>query len=213
MSWIIVAMGVTAVAGGLKAYGQYKQGQEQQQYYNYLADVSRTKGEYAYRTGMKESELTQDKAKYEAMLQKRNVVQFASSQRATMIANGIDLASVSAADISSDTMSKAFMDQMVIRYNADSKSWSQTTEAQYKKWAGEEEARGNEQAGKQAAASGKRAAFTTLLATAGSVAFMGVMGGVGGAAGGGSSGGGTSNALALKGSQGAQRTNSFLVRG
>ena len=160
---------------------------------------------------MRQSELTQDEAKFEAKKQKTSVAQFASSQRAKLIANGVDLASVTAADISSDTMTKAQMDQMLIRYNADSKSWSQTTDAQYKKWAGDVEATGQEQAGEQARASGKRAAFTTLLATAGTLAAGGAYAASTGmftpAATTGSSGGG-----GLVGSLGPQRTSSFLVR-
>ena len=166
----IIALSATAAAGGAKAYGQYQQGIEQQKYYQYLADTSRTQGEYEYRVGIRESELTQDAASFKARLEKRNTAQFASSQRAKLIANGISLDSVTAADISSDTMSKAQMDQMLIRYNADSKSHSQVTGAQYKRWAGEVSAVGNEQAGRQAKASGKRQAFTTLLATAGTLA-------------------------------------------
>ena len=166
----VTALALTATAGGMKAYGQYKQGIDQQKYYQYLADTSRTQGEYAYRTGMRQAELTQDEAKFKDKLDRTNVAQFASNQQARLIANGIDLSSVSAADISSDTMSKAQMDRLLTRYNADSQSWSQETDAAYKKWAANVDAEGKEMAGKQARASGKRAAFTTLLATAATVA-------------------------------------------
>jgi len=198
----IAALSLTAAAGGMKAYGQYQQGIEQQKYYQYLADTSRTQGEYEYRTGMRESELTQDAASFESKQEKIRTTQFASSQKAKLIANGVDLSSVTAQDISTDTMSKAQMDQLLIRYKADSKSWSQETDANYKKWAGEVDAQGKELAGRQAKASGKRKAFTTLLATAGTLAAgaatAGALGVFSGGGGGGSVLGG--NALESTGS-------------
>jgi len=179
MSWVFVAMGVTAVAGGMKAYGQYQQGVQQKRYYDYLADSSRTQGEYAYRTGMKQSELSQDAAKYRGKIDKTQVLQFASSQRAALAANGIDLSSVSSADIMSDTMSKSRLDELAFRFNADSKSWSMETDAKYKRWSGQVEGQNYNYAGSQAKYAGKQQAFSTLLSTAASVASIG-FGGVGG---------------------------------
>jgi len=173
MSWVMVAMGVTAASGAMQAYGQYQQGATQKQYYDYLAANSEMQGEYAYRTGMKQSELIQDSAKYEGKIQKRDVAQFAAAQRATLVANGIDLSSVTSEDIASDTISKARMDELAIRFNADSKSWSTETDAKYRKWAGQQEAKGQRFSGAQAKYSGKTQAFTTLLSTAASMFMMG----------------------------------------
>jgi len=172
----IGVMAVTAVSGGMQAYGQYQQGVANQQYYNYLAETNRIQGDAQYRAGMKESELIQDAAKHELKTFKGNATQFASEQKVRMVANGVDLGSVSASDVVGDTIDKAKMDEYALRYNADSKSWSTETGAKYKKYEGEQKARNNKYAGAMAKYQGKQKAFTTLLSTAGSMA-MGAVGG------------------------------------
>jgi len=183
---------VSAVASGMSAYGKYKEGVAQQKQYNYQADVAASEGELAYKRGEKQSELIQTSASAEGRKQKTQAAQVASAQRAAMVANGIDLSSVTASDLASETMSKAKLDELSIRYNADINSWSAKEEGKYKRWAGHTQASQLRFAGKQAKASGQMGAFTTLLGGAASMAGMGLL----------SSGGGTA-AVAGKGGYGA----------
>lgn len=172
MSWVAVAIGFTAAAGVSQAYGQYQQGKTQKQYYDYLAETSRMQGEYQKKMGMKQSQLLQDQAKAEGKKQKTEAAQILSMQRAALAANGIDLSSVSAMDLASDSISKARADELALRFNSAAKSWSIETDATYQKWSKDTEASGYSMAGKQAKRAGKQQAFTTLLGTAASVGLM-----------------------------------------
>lgn len=158
----------TVVSGGMRAYGQYKQGVAMRNYYNYLADSERAQGEYEYRMGIKQSHLVQDKAKFEDKLHKRDVAYFAASQQAKLVANGINLNSVTAADLTLDTVSKARLDELAIRYKADSRSWSLKEQAKANRWSRNVQASNYNIAGDRAYSRGKTQAFTTLLGTAAS---------------------------------------------
>jgi hypothetical protein len=162
-------MGIVALTGAMSAYGQYQEGRQQKKYYNYLADVAKTEAEYNYRIGQKQSQMVQDAAKYEDKDKKREILRFAAAQKASIVANGIDLSSVTASDLVGDTISGARADELAIRFNADAKSWSIETDAQYKRWAGLTESENNKFVGAQAMASAKRKSFNTLLSTASSL--------------------------------------------
>jgi len=167
-----IAMGVTATAGGVSAYSSYKQGAATKKYYDYMADQSRIEGESVYKAGKKQSELVQESAKQEGKRHKIGTAELASTQRAAMVANGMDLSSVTAQDIASDSMSKAKLDEISMRYNADVKSWSIMEDSKYKRWSANVQADQYGYAGKSAKKAGKMEAFNTLLSTAASVASM-----------------------------------------
>lgn len=166
---------VSAVAGGMQAYGQYKQGVAQQKYYNYVADAAEAEGELAYKRGEKQSDLIQDSASFQGKRQKIEAAQIASSQRAALAANGIDLSSVTASDLATETMSKSRLDELAIRYNADINTWNTMEDAKYKRWSGQFQAAGNRFAGKSAKRAGQMQAMTTLLGTAASMAMGGLL--------------------------------------
>lgn len=165
----LMVMSAQAVSGGLKAYGQYKQGVAMRNYYNYLADTERVKGEYQYRLRMKESHLVQDKAKFEDKIHKQDVAQFVASQKANIVANGINLSSVTAADLVTDSLSKARLDELAIRYKADAKSWSLKETAKARRWSANVQASNYKAAGSRALASARNEAMGTLLGTAVSI--------------------------------------------
>lgn len=158
-----------AVAGGTQAYSQYQQGVATNKYYQSLADASEKRGEAAYKTGLKQSQLIQDAAKVENKSQELKAAETASSQRAALAANGIDLSSVTAQDIASDTFSKAKMDELNLRYNADMKSWQAIEEGNQALWSSKIEAGQYRAAGKSAKKTGAINAFSTLAGTAVSI--------------------------------------------
>lgn len=176
VSLTIAAVTLTAAAGSASAYGQYKQGSSTKKYYDKLADQSRMEGDLALKLGDKQSELVQDAAKQEGKVQKLQSADLESAQRAALVSNGIDLSSVTAEDIASDSMGKAKLDELMIRFNADSKSWSIKQDAKYKKWTAYQNADNLNYQGKAAKQQGKMGAATTLLSTAASMAMIGAGG-------------------------------------
>ena len=170
----------TAIAGGMQAYGQYKEGSATNKYYKGVANAQEEQGRIEYARGEKQSELIQDSAKITGMKQKTEAAQVASQQRATMVANGIDLSSVTSADLASETISKSRFDELAIRYNADINTWNQMEDAKYKKWAQYTQASQSRATGKNALSAGKTKAFTTLLSTAASMAGGAMLAGSGG---------------------------------
>ncbi len=167
---------VTVVSGGMKAYNSYQQGAAQKRAYDAQAENAREEGRRAYKAGEKQSELLQDSAKYEGQKQRRLSMEFSASQRATMAANGMDLSSVTAQDVASDTMSKTKLDELAIRYNADTKSWATMEDAKYKRWAGKYKGAQLNAAGRNAFGKGQRGAWMSLAETSVSLAFMGASG-------------------------------------
>ena len=86
-----------------------------------------------------------------------------------MVANGIDLSSVTSADLASSDMSRAKLDELAIRYNADISTWNTMEDAKYKKWAQYTAAGQSRQTGANMKSAGTTKSFTTLLSTASSV--------------------------------------------
>jgi len=204
----VITMGATAAAGGMTAYGQYKQGAATNKYLKAVANINEEQGRLEVKRGEKQSTLIQDAAKFDAKKQKTGAASVAASARAVQVANGIDLSSVTAEDLATDTINKSRLDELAIRYNADVSSWNVTEDAKYKKWTLDQEAENKRAEGRNAKAAGKRGAFTTLLGTAASMAGTALLGGMGSWGGGGT----TSTAPKLSGSLGPQNTGSFLVR-
>jgi len=153
---------LTVAAVGTQAYSQYKQGSETNKAYRRQAELTEMQGEQQYKAGQKQSELIQDSAKQEGKAQKLQEAQIFSAQRAALAANGIDLSSVTAQDITSDSFNKAKIDEMNMRYNADINSWTTMENARQKRWSSKLEASQLRYSGKQAKRAGTMQAFTTL---------------------------------------------------
>lgn len=168
----IVAMGATGVAGGASAYSQYQEGVAQSKYYTYQQDQTRQAAELALKQGEQQSNLIQDQGKMQGKQLATDQARFNSSQRAAMASMG--LTGVSAEDIINDTFSRQKMDELVLRNNADIKSWEVTEAAKNQNWTLNNEANLLGYAAKNAKRAGKRQAIGTLLGTASSVARLGL---------------------------------------
>jgi alpha-amylase/alpha-mannosidase (GH57 family) len=163
---VTITLVATAAAGATSAYGQYQQGREQNKYYQYLAGQSQLEGAAALERSLKQSGMIQDSAKETNKIKGIEKAELSSSQKAAMAASGVDLSSVSAQDLTLDTMTRAKMDEMMIRRNANLNSWQTEEEGKYAKWEGDQQARQYSYAGKQAKKAGNIQAFSTLLGTA-----------------------------------------------
>ncbi|NCB43506.1 MAG: hypothetical protein EOM59_12945 [Clostridia bacterium] len=168
-------MTAMAVSGGIQAYGQYQQGVATKKYYNSVAEAQEKQAELEYQRGERQTTLIQDSAKYKGKNQAQRAMMVSSSQRAAMAANGIDLSSVTMQDIASDTMDKAKMDELAIRYDADINSWNTMEDAKYKKWALRVQAGQSRQTGSNALSSAKTQMWSTIGSTAVSIAGAGLL--------------------------------------
>lgn len=164
-------VGLSVASGGFQAYNQYKQGVAESKYNNYLAKQSEEEGKAALAAGQKQGEVIQDTAKEEGKRFKNSTAEFNSAQRAAMAAMGVE--GVTAEDISNDTYNKQRMDELAIRYNADTKAWEANTNAAYQNWQSQNQANQYRYAAKNAKRAGKIGAFTTLLGTAAAIARTG----------------------------------------
>lgn len=192
----ITAMAVTAVSGGLSAYGQVQQGEAQKKMYDYQAALNvqnavnlrrRTEEEKKALKSTSEANITveQNAAMEESKILAADVARLSGSQKATIGALGVGGAT--AADILLDTTDKARLDQLAIRYNANLQSWriredtkqniwSLEEGTKQQEWALGEEAKQYRFAGKEARRSGRLNAGITLLSTAASMAMIGMQG-------------------------------------
>lgn len=162
------AIATTVAAGGYTAYSQYQNGQSQNKYYQYMADQQKQKATYDLKQGDAQSTAIQDQAKLEGKQLSSNQSEFNATQRAAMAASG--LTGVTAEDITNSTFTKEQLDQQLLRYNADLKSYGVNSQAKYNNWADLTQADQYSYAGKAANYAGKTSAFSTLLSTASSVA-------------------------------------------
>jgi len=147
---------------------QVAAGKAQQGYMNYIAESKYQQGQAAIAQAQAQSTAFQDTAKIEGKQLKTSQAEFNSSQRAAMAAAGVQ--GGTAEDIIGNTLTKQQMDEAIIRYNADIRSWEANTQAQYDNYALQTEAESYRIAGRNARTAGKRQAFATLLGTAAMVA-------------------------------------------
>jgi hypothetical protein len=167
MSWIVAAVAVTAIGGGVSAYGQYQSGQAQKKMMNYQADVANQQSVLAQRTAEQKSQLTQTQAMLDTKQLQRKYSILEGTQKAARAASGVGGGSVSEGDIATDTFKTQSLDEQMIRYNADLKSWDLQQHAGMEVWGLGAEAEMDRMAGKNAAKAGTTAAVGTVLQTAG----------------------------------------------
>ncbi len=100
---MVQGVGSTAsmIGGIYSAYAQMQQGQMQQDMYNFQADQILQQGEEQAKAVRKQGR------------------QVLASQQAAMAANGMALDSVTADDISYDTLKQSSLDELLIKYNAN----------------------------------------------------------------------------------------------
>lgn len=153
--------------GGLYAAGEQRAaGRSTQAYYDALAASAKQESEIALRTGEQRATLAEDQGAIDSRIVARNADKLAGSQAVAMAANGLGSGSVTAEDITRDTFDKKTLDEMAVRYNADSRAWEAKTEASYKSWDALNRSKGYTTAGVNSRAAGNAAATTTLFSTA-----------------------------------------------
>ena len=113
----------------------------------------------------------QDTAKTSGERLAKDQQRFNASTRAQLSAQGVSGAM--AEDLITSNFNNEEMDKLVLRNNADLKSWEINTQGAYTNWGKINEANDYRYAGKAAKRAGNIGAFTTLLSTAGQVASMG----------------------------------------
>lgn len=164
-----VAVGMQVMGSIHGAQSAQQEGRAQEGYYRYLAEQSRTEATLAEMAGAKQAHSVQDSAAYEFSRHSRGVKQLEGSQAAAAAANGV-ASSVTAEDIARDTVSRARLDEMAIRFNADSQADEVLRQAGLAAFNARGQARSYDMAGTQARRAGDRQAFATLLGGASSIA-------------------------------------------
>ena len=173
MSWIAVGISAVVVSGGYTGYSQYQQGASQKKYYDAMADQASLEGEYQLAIAQKQSELVQDQSAQEIKQGSIKNAELNAAQVAVAANNGT-AGTVTAQDIASSTFKKGKEDELAMRYNADTKSWSIMTQGGYDKFALNQQADQYRAAGKNAKKAGTTAMVGTILSTAASVAALGI---------------------------------------
>ena len=164
------AMGVTSgvqMMAGLYTAGQIQEeGKATRNYYNLQADTAEKNADIVEMQADRKVSNIQDKAALETRKFDDQVKSLEGSQRVAMAASGMGAGSVSAEDITRDTMSKAALDKALIRYNADMESDNTTREAKFEAGNMRIQAKQLRYAGKMAQKSAKMNSYTSLFNTA-----------------------------------------------
>lgn len=166
---LTIATVATVGAGALQAGGQIKQGFAQSDQYKYMGNVLDARSALARQQAEQNNTLTENAAAFQAQSSFRNAAQVEGTQKAAIGANGIG-GSVTAADIAGDSFDREKLDQIAIRYNADTKKWENNRAADLEVWDNDNQKRQALRAAKNARQSGYINAGATLLGTAASVA-------------------------------------------
>lgn len=166
----------TTVGGGLySANAQNQSGVAMNSYYQSLAQQDRQLGASVIAQGERQSNLIQDQAAQEGKQLKTGQAEFNASTRAQLAANGVQGQTVN--DIQNNNFTKQQLDESLLRYNADAKSYEARTKAAYDSYADNVQANNYDFQGRSAKAAGRTGAISTLLGTATSVANFGAAGG------------------------------------
>jgi hypothetical protein len=170
---MLIAVAATLFGGGMTAYGQYQQGQAQKRMYQYQADVATRQAEMVKQAADTNVKLTQFQASQDTKMLQRKYMIVEGAQRATRAAMGVGGGSVTEGDIATDTFNTQKLDENMIRYNADLKSWAIRNQAAGEIWGLGTQKEQFTYAGKNAARAGKIGATGTIFSTVGNAALMG----------------------------------------
>jgi len=105
----------SGVVGGVSSY---QQGQQQQAYYNYQAQVAEENAKIA----QSNAALERQQGIEESRLQRIKTAQAVGSQQTAMAANGIDVTQGTAVDVIEDTAAMGELDALQTRYNYERKA-------------------------------------------------------------------------------------------
>ena len=161
-------MALQGVSGAYSSYSAYQAGQDQNEYYKYVARQNEREAEIVQRSSDRQVEYIQDQAARDSAKVSEDARRIGASQRAVLAASGVQ--GVTAEDIAIDTLSKADKDRLAVRYNADLRTFETQQETGYRVADLKNQAAMNRIAGKNAKAAGIMNASTGLLNTATSMA-------------------------------------------
>lgn len=131
-----IATGATAlgVAGaGVAAYGQYQAGKSQKAMYNYESQEQTMQANYDISTGEAQAQNIEGVGAEQGRQLVQRQAQTEGTQKAAEGAAGTG-GSVTAQNIAVSTMNKEQLDQQMLRYNTDIKSWSAQTQGEEEAW-------------------------------------------------------------------------------
>lgn len=169
--WVSLALGVAgAVMGGISSY---QAGQAQKRQSEYQAKVANQQAILAQREAEENSRLTQSKAMSDTKQLQRKYAIAVGAAKAARAASGLGGGGVSEGDIATDTFKTQTADEIMIRYNADVKSWDLNRSAEMEVWGLGNQAEMYRMRGKDAAAAGNMGAVSSVLSNAGSTGLQG----------------------------------------
>lgn len=165
----LASMGLQAAGSIFGASSSDQAGRAQAGYYRYLGQQNEFQARVVEAAGSRQAGNIQDAAAVEYGKHLRNVKQVEGAQQAAGAAAGM-AGTVTAEDIARDTANKARLDELAIRYNADSQADEVLRTAGITAFNLRSEAAGQRSAATQAERTGKRQATATLLGGASTIA-------------------------------------------
>lgn len=159
-----VYSGLQLASGIAQARSIRAEGEATNSYYQYLAQQNQQQAILAERTGAAQSKAIQDTQKLQGRQLKISQAEFNASQQAALAANGI--VGVTASDIAKSTFSKQALDENILRYNSDVKSYESVVAGQNQAYGLRSQATGFQAAGAQAKYASQIQSRNTLLSSA-----------------------------------------------
>lgn len=168
---ILIAIAAMQALGSF--FSSNKQAEMQGKYYSFLADQSKLKADLLKKAGEEEVTYAQDEGARLSKDLAKNIKQLDAVQKTTMISQGIELGSVTAEDIATDTLSKEKLDEMAIRYNADLKSYQARKSASLQALQAYGEAASLGLSGQMQSSATRLNAYSSLLGNASQISMQG----------------------------------------
>lgn len=166
---VIASVAASVAGAAVSTTSAIQQGKAQESMYKYQSDVAKRQQEMATQAGETNIDLTQDKAKRDTLDLQRKYALVTGAQRATRAAMGIGGGSVSEGDIATDTFNTKSLDETMIRYNADLKSWAIRNQTASEVWGLGTQANQYTYAGRNAARAGIISGTGTIFSAAGNL--------------------------------------------
>lgn len=165
------AAGLQVAGGAMGAYSALQMGKTQASYYAFMGNQATAEAGLATAVGENQAENTEKSAAFSEEIAARNATKALGAQRAAEGANGIG-GSVTAQNIASSTIDKSELDMEAIRFNADTKSSSQRTNAALTAYGLNTQAGEDAIAGTNSVDASRLNAASSILGSGGSLASM-----------------------------------------
>lgn len=174
----LVAVAATVGGGLYSANAQQQQGAAMNNYYQTLAQQRQAEGDYAVGQADRQEKLIQDQTQQEGKQLKTSQTEFNASTRAQLAASGVQGQTTN--DIQNSNFTKQQLDEALLHYNADLKSYNVRESGRLNKYEADTQSNDYLYQGRVAKQNAKTNAISTLLGTASSVASFGATSGFGG---------------------------------